>query len=257
MNNKKIKIIILVLNFKNLPRFIQKVLIDIEKNRKIKILQIIELEEKKRSLFSLKIINKILLKFLVYIEKKKIKKNKYKKKINIQLKNYSLKKIMPMRTKYSDYFKTGDIKEIKKLKPDIILNFSDRLIKGKILKLSKYGMIGFHYSDINFQRNGLGGFYEIIYGEKYSGVTLQRYNEKVDGGDILYLCKYKTQKYFVTNHKNLLSKTSYIFQKFIELVLSNKLKIKKQNTLKIRHFQHPPKIIDIFKYLFIAYLKKN
>ena len=27
-------------------------------------------------------------------------------------------------------------------------------------------------------------FYEIIYGKKYSGVTLQRYNENVDGGDI-------------------------------------------------------------------------
>ena len=67
----------MVLNFKNLPRFIQKVLIDIQKNRKIKILQIIELEEKKRSLFSLKIINRILLKFLLYIENKKIKKNKY------------------------------------------------------------------------------------------------------------------------------------------------------------------------------------
>ena len=48
MNNKKIKIIILVLNFKNLPRFIQKVISDIEKNRKINILQIIELEEKKK-----------------------------------------------------------------------------------------------------------------------------------------------------------------------------------------------------------------
>ena len=79
MINKKIKIVILVLNFKNLPRFIQKVLIDIQKNRKIKILQIIELEEKKRSLFSLKIINRILLKFLLYIENKKIKKNKNKK----------------------------------------------------------------------------------------------------------------------------------------------------------------------------------
>ena len=82
MINKKIKIVILVLNFK-FTRFIQKVLIDIQKNRKIKILQIIELEEKKRSLFSLKIINRILLKFLLYIENKKIKKNKNKKKINI------------------------------------------------------------------------------------------------------------------------------------------------------------------------------
>ena len=253
MNNKKIKIIILVLNFKNLPRFIQKVLIDIEKTKKFNVIQVIELGEKKRSLFYLKILNRILLKFLLYIENKKIKENKKQKKINIQLKNYILKKITPIRTKYSDYFKTAEIKKIKKLKPDIILNFSDRLIKGKILKLAKYGMIGFHYSDINFQRNGLGGFYEIIYGEKYSGVTLQRYNEKVDGGDILCLCKYKTQKYFITNHKNLLSKTSYIFQKFIKLVLSNKLKIKKPKTLKVRYLQHPPKIIDIFKYIFIAY----
>jgi len=225
--------------------------------KEIKIIKIFEIKQKKRSLLNLKILNKILLKIVFYIEKKFLKEklNKFKL-VNYTLKKYAYKKIFPIRTKYVDRFNYADTKMIKKLDPDVILNFTDRIIKGKILNTAKYGMWGFHYSDTNFERGGLGGFYEIVEKKNFSGVTLQRYNESVDGGGIINMKHYKTLKYFAINHLNLLSKTSLIFQESIQKLLLKKLNII-TSPICGKIYAHPPSILNIIKYILITLLIKR
>jgi hypothetical protein len=253
----KLKIIIFILNMKKLSYHEKQLIIDIKKNKRIKILKIFEVSEKKRSLLNLKIFNKILLKIVLYIEKKLLKKelNEFKL-VNYNLKNLHIKKIFPIRTKYVDRLNYADTKIINKLKPHLILNFTDRIIKGKILNIAKYGMWGFHYSDTNFQRNGLGGFYEITEKKEFSGVTLQQYNESIDGGKIISVKHYKTLKYFTINHSNLLSKTSLIFQESIEKLLAKKLNIITAPKYTKELYAHPPSMVNIFRYIFITYFNR-
>jgi hypothetical protein len=117
-------------------------------------------------------------------------------------------------------------------------------------------MWGFHYSNTSFQRNGLGGFYEIIEKKKLSGVTRQQYNETVDGGGIINIKHYKTLKYFTINHSNLLNKTSLIFQESIKKLLSKKLNIIAAPKYVKKLYSHPPSMVNIIKYIFIAYFNR-
>lgn len=254
----KIKLIIFFLNIKKLSDYQKQVMIDIEKNKKIKVIKIFEIPEKKRSLINLKIFNKILLKIVLFIEKHFFikEKNDKSKLINFVLNDKIVVRITPIRKKYVDRFNEIDTNMIDKFKPDIILNFTDRLLKGKILNIAKYGMWGFHYSDTSFQRNGLGGFYEIIEKKNFSCITLQRYNEHVDGGKIINKKCYKTLKYFITNHSNLLNSTSLTFQESVKKLILNKIKFIDPPKYKKKLYAHPPSIRDIFKYIFFTYFKK-
>ena len=57
--DKKLRIIILLINFHNLPLNQKEILNYILNNQEIDLIQIIEIPEKKRNLFTFKIINKI------------------------------------------------------------------------------------------------------------------------------------------------------------------------------------------------------
>lgn len=257
--DKKLRIIILLINFHNLPLNQKEILNYILNNQEIDLIQIIEIPEKKRNLFTFKIINKIFLKYLIYFEKNFLKKTKkYNHELKIFNKNFDkidVKKIYPIRKKYSDRFKNSDLEKIKNLKPDLIFNFTDRLIKGEILSISKLGVLGFHLSDTDFQRNGLGGFYEIIEQQEYSGITIQKYNNLVDGGLVAHKKKFKTLKFFTINHNNLLNETLGVFKETMQLALKNKIVFKNPAKYKKKLYEHPPSLKNLIKYFYLSYIK--
>ena len=256
--HKKLRIIILLINSHKLPLYQKEILNYILYNREIDLIQIIEIPEKKRNLFTFKLINKIIFKYLIYFEKIFLKTKKYTqelKKLNINFDKIDVKKIYPTRKKYSDIFKNSDFKKIKNLNPDLIFNFTDRLIKGEILSISKLGVLGFHLSDTDFQRNGLGGFYEIIEQEEYSGITVQKYNNLVDGGLVVYKKKFKTLKFFTVNHDNLLKETLGVFKETMQLALKNKINFKNPAKYKKKLYEHPPSLKNLIKYFYFSYIK--
>ena len=255
---KKLKIIFLLMNSYDLPSYQKEILKFALKSKNIDVLQIIEIPERKKSLLNFKLINKIILKIFFIFENLFItKKQIYHKNIYLNLNSIKIIKINPLRKKFTDKFKNEDLKKIKNVKPDLIINFSDRLIKGKILKIPKLGIFGFHLSDTNFQRNGLGGFYEIIEKKIYSGITIQKYNNSVDGGMVVHKKFFKTINYFTQNHYNLLKETPSLFRYVLNQLIYNKIKFQKPKKYKKKLYQHPPSIKDLVKYIFLTYIKKN
>ncbi len=59
------------------------------------------------------------------------------------------------------------------------------LIRGKILTAPTHGVIGFHLSDVRQHRGSFPGYWEILRGDDSTGVVVQRFNESIDGGEIL------------------------------------------------------------------------
>lgn len=67
---------------------------------------------------------------------------------------------------------------------DIVVRFGFGIIKGEILSKPKFGVLSFHHGDIRKYRGRAGGFWAYINNDPVAGVTLQRLNESLDGGEI-------------------------------------------------------------------------
>ena len=95
-----------------------------------------------------------------------------------------------------------------------MLRHNFKIIKGEILKIPKNGIWSFHHGDNEVNRGGPPGFWEIIYNQPVTGVTLQILNNQLDGGQIIEKGFYSTKKSFFMNQ-------NFIYEKSVEILLKN------------------------------------
>lgn len=67
---------------------------------------------------------------------------------------------------------------------DVVLRYGFGLIEGEILTATEYGVLSFHPADIRRYR-GMGPPQAFLDGRDTMGLTLQRLNEDIDGGEIV------------------------------------------------------------------------
>lgn len=67
---------------------------------------------------------------------------------------------------------------------DVVVRFGFGMLRGRILELPRFGVLSYHPGDIREYRGQPGGFWEFLDGESEMGVTVQRLNETLDGGEI-------------------------------------------------------------------------
>ena len=90
--------------------------------------------------------------------------------------------------KWSQYFQAADLAEIQSRNLDFILKFGFGIIRGAVLESARYGVWSFHHDDEEKYRGGPPGFWEIYRGDPVTGALLQRLNDRLDGGIVLYKC---------------------------------------------------------------------
>jgi len=220
--------------------------------------------KKNKNIFKIgNLFNKILLKIIIFIEqniiKFKFKKNFIENKIEkIQIikKLESIEKIFlnPKENgKYEDYFEENDCKKIENLNLDVLLRHGFKIIKGEILNIPKNGIWSFHHGDNEINRGGPPGFWEIIFNQPVTGVTLQILNDQLDGGKIIEKGFYSTKKSFLMNQ-------IFIYEKSIEIILKN-LKLLYLNgcivstpskTYNREILKTPSNILTILRYLYLC-----
>lgn len=77
-------------------------------------------------------------------------------------------------------------KEVKELKPDVILSFSaPQVIKEPLLSCPKYGILNVHGSLLPDYRGCMPSFWYIFNEEEYGGATVHYMSAKIDDGDIV------------------------------------------------------------------------
>lgn len=77
-------------------------------------------------------------------------------------------------------------KEIKELKPDVVLSFSaPQVIKEPLLSCPKYGILNVHGSLLPDYRGCMPSFWYIFNEEEYGGATVHYMSGKIDDGDIV------------------------------------------------------------------------
>lgn len=86
----------------------------------------------------------------------------------------------------AEYFSDECVKDIQLHSPDFILRFGFSIIRGSILNVCPFGIWSFHHDDPSVFRGVPSNFWEIYHGKTTNGAILQRLNETVDQGDILW-----------------------------------------------------------------------
>ena len=94
-------------------------------------------------------------------------------------------KVLPRRTKYSDYINDEDILTIRESELDVMVRLGFRILKGEILSVAKYGIWSFHHGDNKVNRGGPPGFWEVYYGLPETGAILQVLREELDDGVVI------------------------------------------------------------------------
>ena len=86
------------------------------------------------------------------------------------------------------------LEELLKLKPDIIINQAQNILKNEFLSVPKIGVINRHNALLPKNRGRLTPFWVLYKGEKETGVSIHFVNEKIDEGDIIVQKRFPISK---------------------------------------------------------------
>ena len=86
------------------------------------------------------------------------------------------------------------LKTLKELKPDVIINQSQSIIKRELLSVPKYGVINRHNALLPKNRGRLTPFWVLFKKETETGVSIHFVDEGIDSGDIIVQEKFKVEK---------------------------------------------------------------
>jgi hypothetical protein len=135
---------------------------------------------------ALKTSNKIL--WSLYVRRFVVPKSEAMKSVDLSTELADVPRLpCTVRTsgKFSEYFDPVDVQTIRAANLDFILRFGFNIIRGDILNAARYGVWSFHTGDIEKYRGGPPCFWEIYNRDSLTGSTLQRLNERLDGGVVL------------------------------------------------------------------------
>ena len=127
----------------------------------------------------------------------------------------------------------------------------------KVKKFKSKKLFNIHFSILPKFRGCHTNYYQILKGERISGVTFHIIDKGIDTGNIIDVAKFKINKNDTAyeNYLKLLNKSTYIFKKNIRKVLENKFKLKKQNHKNGSYYGR--KSVDYKKLINITRLEHN
>lgn len=138
---------------------------------------------------------------------------------------------------------------LEKIKPDIIINQSQSILKSKLLSIPKIGVLNRHNALLPKNRGRLTPFWVIFHNEKSTGVSIHFVEEGIDSGDIVIQKEYLVEKNDTFN--SIVKKNYEIASKAmleaLNVIESNKYKVN-INDDKLATYNSTPTILDAIKY---------
>ncbi len=113
-------------------------------------------------------------------------------------------------------FSEADIAALRAANLDAIVRCGSGIIKGAILDdVTTFGVLSFHHGDNRNNRGGPSGFWEVLQGEASSGFIIQRLNNELDGGDVLFRGNMMTAGSWTQNNANLQAKSNVFMMQLL------------------------------------------
>ena len=101
------------------------------------------------------------------------------------------------------------LKKLKNLNLTFYSDLDQKILVGKVLKITKNGIVSFHHGDNNYFRGGPAGFWEVFYKKNKTGFIIQKLNNKLDDGKIIFKGWFSTKNYFLSNQMNNRFRSNY------------------------------------------------
>ena len=111
-------------------------------------------------------------------------------------------RVRPAETRFCDYVSDEDVSRIREARPDVLLRFGFRILKGPILQAAPYGVWSYHHGDNDVNRGGPAGFWEVMRDQPTTGSMLQVLNDDLDNGRVIYRSYAKTDRSSVWRNRN-------------------------------------------------------
>lgn len=210
-NNQDFEVILLQNNFVKQSKY-QKIF-SVLKSRQI---------SKKINVYVFYLINKIEHFFLSAFDKN-YKSNSINMKIDLRIFT-KVVNINPIFFKkfYVKYSKE-EIDKIDNENLDFIFNANaSGIFSGRILTVSKFGLLSFHHGDNSWNRGGPPGFWEVFLKKRKSGFIIQICTKKLDDGIVLFKGEIPTKGTYLQNRNNLNLVSYQYLEKIFEYVYANK-----------------------------------
>lgn len=110
--------------------------------------------------------------------------------------------VVPAQTRFSDRFPPEALERLAEHRPDVMLRFGFRILRGEVLDAARLGVWSFHHGDPDRYRGGPSGFWEVIEGYPTTGSVLQVLSEELDAGRVLYRSWAATHRYSVAANRS-------------------------------------------------------
>jgi len=118
----------------------------------------------------------------------------------------------------------GDIEKIRELGLDVLIRCGTGILRGEILRATRFGILSFHHADNRINRGGPAGFWEVYLRQDSTGFTIQQLTEELDGGNVLYRGHFPTKFYYLLNQAALLEKSNFYLKKLLsDIATKNEL----------------------------------
>jgi hypothetical protein len=157
-------------------------------------------------------------------------------------------------------FDKAELEKIKRLGLDLIIRGGTGILRGEILSVCDFGIISFHHGDIEINRGGPPGFWEVLEQEPTTGFTIQKIDEELDNGKILFKGLIPTSSFYVRNRALLYRKANIFMHIYLNnLTGKQELENAKKSTIYDRQLYKIPNSKKMFKYIFqtaIVYFPK-
>jgi hypothetical protein len=252
----KLKIGIQVDNMK-IPRYYLEILQLITENQS-KFYPPVILNQKissfKHSIFK-NFINRSLLFIINKIENTKIHDKHYAELVSIDS-SLSTIDVEPIISKSGYIYKYDDqtLNQINEEKLDLVLRFGSGILRGKILDLFKFGFISIHHGDNREYRGTPAGFWEVFHSSPSTGFIIQKLNEELDGGDVLYRGNIATSRSWIKNRSRITIKSMKFLWKFLcDLSHNQHLPSPEKNFIYDKNLFHSPSNSNLLSYIFHIY----
>jgi folate-dependent phosphoribosylglycinamide formyltransferase PurN len=200
-------------------------------------------------------VNRSLLFLINKIESFKINDKHYADLENV---DSSLKviNIVPIISK-SGYIYRYDEKTLNKIhdeKFDLVLRFGSGILKGKILNLFKFGFISIHHGDNREYRGTPAGFWEVFNASQSTGFIIQKLNEDLDGGDILFRGNIATARSWIQNRERITIKSmTFLWKLICNLQQNQYLPDAEKNFLYDKKLFQSPSNQNLLAYMYKIY----
>ena len=149
-------------------------------------------------------------------------------------------------------FSDEDIMKIDSENLDVLIRCGSGIHKGKVLEISKYGVLSFHHGDSLNYRGSPAGFWEALEGEDTTGFVIQKLTNELDGGKIVFKGSISTRNTFILNQQAIYLKSLPFMVKVLEN-LSSRRSLNFIDDIQIYSspLYKPPMINSQIRYIYI------